>query len=984
MRKIALLLISSCIVLLFSCRNQSESSGNIANAVEAKQLDSAIVDIKALIGKGLNGDIAFFDSSIVKCKRAIVDYRLYLSQDSARTAELYHRMAVSYRGRSNSVADFDSSSIYFANAARIREKLLPVTEVELANTYLQWGDLYTRKSQWKEAISVLEKSEKVLNFNSISDKTKVWTIDVALRLGSALSQIGEYKNARERLSTVIRFLNANTIDQNRLALANRYYAETYLGVPDSASLYFSRSIAINKSTQNIDELVRGSAAFAFALSSKGNYAKAKEILLTAINILGKDEPLQLARLYNQLGLACTGLQDYEKAIFYGEKLALSILDTLPDIGEIRYERYSTTANIGDAYIAQKDFRKALNYYTKSLNIISGSPDGDLLSPPSDASLNSIYYKQNAAIALLLKARTLKALAVADRQNEIAYHKAALLNFQSLLVLRAKIKQELWSENSKVDISQHTDWLPEALDIAMVLWRQTGDDLYKEQAFYLVQQSKAQMLLEHTQGEQGKMLSNVAESELKTERELQAEISALRKLKNETPNDAAIEARLIAAEGKLRSFTAVLEKKYPLYYQFKYDYSPLPIEDIKKILPKNMALLEFMPAGRLLYTFVVTKQRFDCYTSAIQASDSLAALKMKLILSDADSVDLNHERLFFEMSQHLHHLLIEPLMPSLNGIDRLKIVPAGWLYHVSFEALVKKNERNFQWSDKVIPYLIRDYAISYQFSTKELAFRKVKNSGKVSIGSFGISYDDEITRNSLRGVSCDYFERTRGGGKLIYALKEARQVEAFWGSGDCYLNQEASKAKFINTCRDYDILHLALHGVMDCEQPDMTELIFAKNQQDEDNIMRLYEIAGLNMRCDLAVLSACHSGYGKLEGTEGVISLGRAFAMAGCHSLVTSNSYVVDDTSPQLFEVFYQQLKMEAPKDVALQRAINQYLDDHEGYMRLPYRWANFHLWGDTEQIQGKGTNWFWFIIAGIIVTITGAMWIILRRKNQSI
>jgi CHAT domain-containing protein len=321
-------------------------------------------------------------------------------------------------------------------------------------------------------------------------------------------------------------------------------------------------------------------------------------------------------------------------------------------------------------------------------------------------------------------------------------------------------------------------------------------------------------------------------------------------------------------------------------------------------------------------------------------------------------------------------LVEPLQPSLKNIKRLKIVPAGWLYRVNFETLLEKPYENGHWSDKKIPYLIRNYAISYQFSSKELLFQQAAKKGKVSVGSFGVSYEDEKTRNSLRGVTCDYFEHTRGGGKLLYAIQEAKQVEAMWGSGDCYLNKQASKSNFINSCREYDILHLALHGVIDCQQPDMTELVFGKDQQDEDNIMRLYEIAGLNMRCDLAVLSACHSGSGRLDQTEGVISLGRAFAMAGCHSLITSNSYVVDDTSPQIFEIFYANLKNAKAKDIALQEALLNYLDEHEGYLRLPYRWANFHLWGSSEQVRGTAKDYTWYYVGAAfsLLLLLGFAW----------
>jgi hypothetical protein len=44
------------------------------------------------------------------------------------------------------------------------------------------------------------------------------------------------------------------------------------------------------------------------------------------------------------------------------------------------------------------------------------------------------------------------------------------------------------------------------------------------------------------------------------------------------------------------------------------------------------------------------------------------------------------------------------------------------------------------------------------------------------------------------------------------------------------------------------------------------------------------------------------------------------------------------------------------------------LDDENDPMRIPYRWSNFHLWGDVDKIQGTSSSpipiWIW-AIAGL-------------------
>lgn len=74
---------------------------------------------------------------------------------------------------------------------------------------------------------------------------------------------------------------------------------------------------------------------------------------------------------------------------------------------------------------------------------------------------------------------------------------------------------------------------------------------------------------------------------------------------------------------------------------------------------------------------------------------------------------------------------------------------------------------------------------------------------------------------------------------------------------------------------------------------------------------------MEIPAELAVLSACETGYGKLERGEGIMSLARAFAYAGCLSIVMSHWLVDDRASAQLMDHFYRYLSEGLPKDEAL-------------------------------------------------------------------
>jgi CHAT domain-containing protein len=69
-----------------------------------------------------------------------------------------------------------------------------------------------------------------------------------------------------------------------------------------------------------------------------------------------------------------------------------------------------------------------------------------------------------------------------------------------------------------------------------------------------------------------------------------------------------------------------------------------------------------------------------------------------------------------------------------------------------------------------------------------------------------------------------------------------------------------------------------------------------------------EIAGLDLRgLDMAVLSACDTGLGTLQGGEGVQGLQQAFHQAGCRGLVASLWRIHDGASAVLMEEFYRNL-----------------------------------------------------------------------------
>jgi CHAT domain-containing protein len=198
------------------------------------------------------------------------------------------------------------------------------------------------------------------------------------------------------------------------------------------------------------------------------------------------------------------------------------------------------------------------------------------------------------------------------------------------------------------------------------------------------------------------------------------------------------------------------------------------------------------------------------------------------------------------------------------------------------------------------------------------------------------------------------------------------------AGQFLYNQQATETQFKKLAAQYQIIHLAMHGLVDEESPEFSSLAFSvgyfdeKNKPDSsnlsDNFLQCYEIKALELNADLVVLSACETAYGKYERGEGAISIGRSFFYNGTKSLLMTQWSINDAATPVLIGHFYDGLQQGKSKDEALQYAKIQYLTQAKGAAAHPAYWAAFVQMGNTFNLKIADTSYFYYyVLFGAII-----------------
>jgi CHAT domain-containing protein len=206
----------------------------------------------------------------------------------------------------------------------------------------------------------------------------------------------------------------------------------------------------------------------------------------------------------------------------------------------------------------------------------------------------------------------------------------------------------------------------------------------------------------------------------------------------------------------------------------------------------------------------------------------------------------------------------------------------------------------------------------------------------------------LERNSprLRSVVVN----NRKFGELKYSEREICSIaESFRNKGlpaMSYLHKNASENNFKMNADKYSYIHIATHGCINEEHPELSTLIFSQLSEakgSEDGILFAGETYDLTLKADLIILSCCESGIGKYVKGEGMMAMTRGFFYSGARNIIFSLWKVYDRHTDDLMLDFYRRVLEGRTYSSALRTAKLRMIDNRA--TAFPLMWGGFVLVG---------------------------------------
>jgi CHAT domain-containing protein len=680
--------------------------------------------------------------------------------------------------------------------------------------------------------------------------------------------------------------------------------------------HLERALAIAEDLGDIIRIAMLRSNVAAEQNEIGNYERALEIYQDLLKqIEGYGDPSGAATIRHQIGKVFAAQSRYDDALNY-------FRHALPGVeaASLKHETAMVLIDMSGLYMAQGKYADALPLAERAVSLSRQSGSRlDLWSALTalgygQLGLNRLSEARQSfaeAVSIIEKLRAQTAGGDEERQR---YFEGRLRAYHGLLTLLVKENQT-------------------------------------QEALFFAERVKARVLLDALQQGRVSVQKAMTADEQGQELRLKSELTRLntqltRATQSDKPDHERIsefKTRLEKARLNYEDFQNSLYAAHPELKVNRGEASIINAEELTALTPDvTNALLEYVVTDEATYLFVVTKAR-----DKAAAETSVFTIPIKQ--TDLSKQIESFRRRVAERNlgvrapaRNLYDLLLKPAQSLLGGKSGLVIVPDDRLWELPFQALLDEGGR----------YLIERGAISYAPSLtvlREMRARSDKRRAEAAPSTL------LALGNPLIGKETVNRARLTPRDEKLYPLPEAeaevRALGRLYGArrSKVYVGAEAREDRLKAEAGQARVLHFATHGVLNNATPLYSYLALAKGDKNEDGLLEAWELMQLDLKADLAVLSACETARGRTSAGEGVIGLTWALFVAGAPATVVSQWEVESASARDLMLGFHRQLQApraagKATKAESLRRAAIKLMRNSD--TNHPFYWAGFVLVGD--------------------------------------
>ena len=895
--------------------------------------------------------------------------------------------------------DYEKAKTYLDNSNLIILKIFRFNHREYATNLVSMAMLYGSMWDLKKGIAFLDEALSITNIN-ITQKANIYSNRATMCMKSFLYQEAtvDFNMALSTLKELFSEENQSfTIIYHNLGCLYNLMADF-----DKSLKYHNKAFLLRKKLFNANnpEIAYSLNCIADCYTSLGDFGRAKDYSFKALDILNLNEGSneikeEIAATFSELVEIYSCEKDYKLALKYANealKIDINIFGfkhrstaaSLNHLGLVykylnkldsaehfikkaieAYDEPSFKTNLALVFVEKGNFKEAHNLLNQVLNF-------DLTHlPPNHPHLSETYFRLGRIC--FLKNDFLNAEKNLEKSGEIKTYNL----IQNFSFLSSNEKKIFWYDNQF-----YYDYLNYFSSNSFLVSSEVTSLNYNNILF-------TKSLLLETSLELDRAISNSSDPLLNKQFN---ELKQLRRIYNKLQSEG-IDKKEIMDRYKFQadSLDKILVNKLGEYAASKRKFE-ITWKDVQANLTSADAAIEFAR----YYDFKDSIYKY----MALVVRPEYEYPKLVKLGSEVHIKNASYQKEFSE----LYNYVWRGVDSLLLGVKTVYYSPVGELNNISFSALISdiKTSNQIDTNQSNWYYLMDRYELHQLTTTRYLADESLKKNKPLPLSIKlvgGVNYSelplvkDSISKeesnedfafqiNLQNEMKVNGAER---GGKINYLKGSEIEVnevskllqDSGWSTttlsgrnaGEYQFKEELNKTS-------PGILHIATHGFAFPEKEIKNEESFQMNEKSsykvsddpmvrcglmfsganiswsddpqkmiqvsgDDGILTAAEVSNMDLsNTKLAVLSACETGLGKIESSEGTFGLKRGFKLAGVDKIIVSLWKVPDNESMELMTLFYSELAKTKDIDNSFNKA------QKEMRNRFPYepeKWAGFVL-----------------------------------------